>query len=184
MITGEQRLLLMQYKDKAYINAILAEESNNYYSNVKNLINIPLIICNSVMVCINSMITDQDLLKVLNIILNSSTGLILSLISNFKIYENIQQFHQLQIKFNKLSHQIDSKLTNDIDNISKDYVSSIIDDYDAIYESIEFQFPNPIKKRIKKQFENKLSLPTSLTVEIVSHCEEKSCCVKPTPGTP
>ena len=34
---------------------------------------------------------------VLTLILNSSTGLILSLISNFKIYENIQQYHQLQI---------------------------------------------------------------------------------------
>jgi hypothetical protein len=33
------------------------------------------------------MITDQDTLKILNIILNSSTGLILGLISKFKIHE-------------------------------------------------------------------------------------------------
>ena len=108
MITEEQRLLLNQYKDKAYINAILAEESNNYYQFIKNIINIPLIICNSVMVCINSMITDQDTLKILNIILNSSTGLILGLISNFKIYEKINQYHQLYIKYNKLSILIDT----------------------------------------------------------------------------
>jgi hypothetical protein len=184
MITEQQMELLKQYKEKAYVNSLLCEQSHNYYVFIKNIINIPLIITNSAMVIINAIITDQDLLKVLNIILNSSTGLILSLISNFKVYENIQQFHQLQIKFNKLSHQIDSKITNDINNISTEYVSSVVDDYDAIYESIEFQFPNPIKKRIKKQFENKLSLPTSLTVEIVSHCEEKSCCVKPAPATP
>ena len=55
----------------------------------------------------NSITEDQDLLRVSNIILNSSTGLILSLISNFKIYEHIQQYHQLQMKLNRLSHQID-----------------------------------------------------------------------------
>ena len=108
MITGEQRLLLMQYKDRAYINALLAEESNNYYQFIKNVINIPLIICNSVMVCINSIITEQDLLKILNIILNSSTGLILGLISNFKIYEKINQYHQLYIKYNKLSNLVEN----------------------------------------------------------------------------
>ena len=64
MITPAQELLLKQYKEKAFINAILAEESNNYYSFVKNLINIPLIICNSVMVCVNSIITEQDTLKI------------------------------------------------------------------------------------------------------------------------
>ena len=75
------------------------------------------------MVCINSIIEDQNLLKILNIILNASTGLILSLIANFKIYENIQAFHQLQIKFNKLSHIIDSKITNDLDTINNEYIS-------------------------------------------------------------
>ncbi len=44
----------------------------------------------------------QELLKILNIILNSSTGLILSLVSNFKIYEHTTQYHQLQIKYTKL----------------------------------------------------------------------------------
>ena len=53
------------------------------------------------MVVMNAIIIDPELLKILNIILNASTGLILSLIANFKIYENIQAFHQLQIKFNK-----------------------------------------------------------------------------------
>lgn len=111
-----------------------------------------MIVTNSAMVIINAIIAGQDLLKVLNIILNLSTGLILSLISNFEIYENIQQFHQLQIKFNKLSHQIDSKITNDINNISTEYISSVVDGYDAIYESIEFNFPNAIKKELKNNF--------------------------------
>lgn len=176
MITDKQMELLKQYKDKAFVSCILAEESHAHYVFIKNIINIPLIITNSAMVIINACITDDNLLKILNIILNSSTGLILSLISNFKVYENIQQFKQLQIKFNKLCHQIDSRITNDVDNISAEYVSSVVEDYDQIYESIEFQFPTDIKKRIKKQFQDKLSLPTSLTIDIITCDDSYSCC--------
>ena len=127
----------------------------------------------------NSIIVDQDLLKILNIILNSSTGLILSFISNFKLYEHIQQYHQLQIKFNKLCHQIDSKMTNDLDNINNDFISNVVDDYDQISESIEFAFPNSIKKRNKKQYEGKMHLPSSLSIDIVNLCNaDNKCCGK------
>jgi hypothetical protein len=176
MISQQQQDLLKQYKERCFISCLLAEQSYEYFVFVKNLINIPLIITNSAMVVINSTITDQQLLEILNIILNSSTGLILSLISNFKIYENIQNFHQLQIKFNKLNHQIDSKLSIDPDNITAEYINSIVEDYDAIYESIEYNFPNKIKQRIKKQYDGKLALPSSLSVDIVSICNDNSRC--------
>lgn len=178
MITDQQLELLKQYKDKSYINTLLAEQSYDYFNFVKNIINIPLILCNTIMVIINSIITDQDLLKILNIILNSSTGLIISMISNFKIYEKIQQYHQLQIKFNKLNHQIDSKINNDMSNITSDYIIGVIEDYDQILESIEYTFPTKIKNRIKKQYENKMTLPSSLSVEIVEMCKDSKCCVK------
>jgi len=177
MITEQQQELLRQYREKSFVSSILAEEACHYYSFIKNLINIPLIISNSAMVCINSIVEDQQLLKILNIILNSSTGLILSLISNFKIYENIQNFHQLQIKFTKLSHLIDSKLTNEAD-ISNDFIQNIIEDYDTISETQEYSYPSAIRKRVKRQYENKLSLPSSLSIDIVELCESTSCCIK------
>ncbi len=178
MISAQQELLLKQYKDKAFVNAILAEESCNYYNFVKNLINIPLIICNSVMVCVNSIITEQDTLKILNIILNASTGLIIGMISNFKIYEKINQYHLLYIKYNKLSNLIDSKLTNDMENINITFIEGIIDDYNNIGEGQDFAFPSSIRKRVKKQYIEKLSLPLSLSVDLVE-CEGKvSCCAE------
>jgi hypothetical protein len=129
------------------------------------------------MVVINATITDQELLKVLNIILNSSTGLILSLISNFQIHESISQFKELHIKYTKLSHQIDSKLCNDIDNITTEYINGIIEDYDNIDETIKNTYPNKIKKRIKKEYEGKMSLPLSLSSDIVSICDsDRRCC--------
>lgn len=175
MISQQQQDLLISYKEKTYINALLAEEAYNYYNFIKNVINIPLIVCNTAMVCINSIITEHELLKILNIILNSSTGLILSLISNYKIYEHIQQYHNLQIKFNKLSHQIDSRITNDLDNITTEFITGIVEDYDQITDSIEFSFPSSIRKKIKKQYEGKMALPSSLAVDIVE-CKSE-CCV-------
>ena len=175
MITTQQQLLLKQYQERSFVSSILAEEACNYFSFIKNVINIPLIICNSAMVCINSSITDQELLKILNIILNSSTGLILSLISNFKIYEHITLYHQLQIKYNKLSHLIDSKLTNDLDNINTEFIQNVINDYDAISESCEYAFPSHIRIKIKKQYETKMSLPSSLVVDITEW--KSDCCV-------
>ena len=175
MISQAQELLLKQYQEKAFVSAILAEESCNYYSFIKNLINIPLIVCNSVMVCINSIITDQDTLKVLNIILNSSTGLILGMISNFKIYEKINQYHQLDIQFNKLANLADSKLTNELETFNINFIENIIDDYNNITESQEFAFPNKIRNRIEKQYENRLALPLSLNADIII-CEKITYC--------
>ena len=175
-ISNQQLELLKQFKEKAFISAILSEQSYNYFCFIKNLINIPLIICNSAMVCINSIIEDQQTLKILNIILNSSTGLILSLISNFKIYEQINQFHQLNIKFNKLSNVIDSKLSNDYDNITADFINNMIDDYQVISESQDFNYPNKIKKRVKNQYQGKMSLPIALSCDIVEvECNTKCC---------
>jgi hypothetical protein len=175
MITDRQQLLLKQYQERSYVSSILAEESYNYYNFIKNVINIPLIICNSVMVCINSTITDQELLKIMNIILNSSTGLILSFVSSFKIYEHVQQYHQLQMKYTKLTHLIDSKMTNDLETIDNEFIQSIINDYDLIAESCEYSFPSSVRVKVKKTYENKISLPTSLSIDIVNVCDNKCC---------
>jgi hypothetical protein len=178
MLTEQQKELLVSYKQKAFINALLAEQSYNYYNWIKNAVNIPLIISNTAMVCINSIITEQDLLKILNIILNSSTGLILSLISNFHIHESISQFETLQKKFTKLSNDIDTKITNDLDNITIEYINNVVEDYGAINETIKYAFPNKIKKRIKSQYNGKFSLPASLSVDIVEVCDTQPCCGK------
>ena len=51
-----------------------------------------------------------------------------------------------------------------------------MNEYDNIAEGQEFAFPNKIKKRIKKQYEGKLTLPLSLSVDIVE-CNKNNCCI-------
>ena len=74
-----------------------------------------------------------------------------------------------------LSHLMDSKLTNDLDNINTEFIQNIINDYDAISESCEYAFPSHIRIKIKKQYETKMSLPSSLVVDI-TECKS-DCCV-------
>jgi hypothetical protein len=132
------------------------------------------------MVVINSIVIDDNTLKILNIILNSSTGIILSLISNFKIYEKINEFHSSYIKYNKLMNLIHSKITNNYDEITGDFINQIVNDYDNITDNINYGFPNKIKKRIQKQYQH-LSLPLTLSVDIITisdECKNNNCCGK------
>ncbi len=109
MITNLEIDLLKSYKEKSYLMGILCEQSYNHYSFVKNMINVPLILVNTAMTVLNSAIFDANDLKIPNIILNSTTGIIIGLVSSFKVYEKIHQFHQLQSKFNKLSSTIEKE---------------------------------------------------------------------------
>ena len=89
------------------------------------------------------------------------------MISNFKIYEKINLNYQLYIKYNKLSNLIDGKLTNELELINTDFIENIINDYNNITENQEYSYPSSIRKRVKKQYENKMSLPLCLAVDIV-----------------
>ena len=85
-----------------------------------------------------------------NIVLNAWTSLILSLVGKFKLPEQSTNFSQLQVKMNKLCHQIEDKLTIDLESCKIENIRHFINDYDALYEQLDYSFPNFIKNRIKK----------------------------------
>ena len=174
MITNIELELLKSYKDKAYIMGLLCEQSYNYYSFVKNMINIPLILINTSMTILNSIIENSNDLKIPNILLNSSTGLIIAFVSQYKLYEKINEFHQLQNKFNKLSSNIEKKLILDMDNILDSDINGYIETYDILIDNMVYPINDKIKNKIKKQFQEKLALPAILSVDIVE-CNNKCC---------
>ena len=175
MITNIELELLKSYKDKAYIMGLLCEQSYNHYSFVKNLINIPLILINTSMTILNSIIEDSNDLKIPNIILNSSTGLSIAFVSQYKLYEKINEFHQLQNKFNKLSTNIEKKLILDIEGLTDNDINGFIETYDILIDNMVYPISDGIKNKIKKQFKEKLALPAILSVDIVE-CKN-NCCV-------
>ncbi len=119
------------------------------------MVNIPLILTSSVMSILNSLNkTESKDLKYCNIFLNASTAMILSLIGNFKLTEQATNFTKIQIKMNKLCHQIEDKLTIDLENTTIDNLRTFINEYDAISEQSNYPYPNFIKNRVKKTFYN------------------------------
>ena len=155
MLTENQQELLISYKDKAFIMMLLCEQSYNEHVFIKNIINIPLILVNTAMTALNSIVENADDMKIPNILLNSTTGIILGLISSFKIYEKIQSFHQLQGKFNKLSSSIESKMIK-MEDIKEDDIKSVIDTYDNLMDNIDYPISNKIKSKLRNNLKKRL----------------------------
>ena len=166
-ISSEQIKLLESYRDKAYITSILCSQSAEHFSFLRSIINIPIILSSSTMTVLNSMSEgSENNMKYANIILNAWTSLILSLVGNFKLPEQCSNFSQLQLKFNKLCHQIEDRLSIDLENTNIEHIRAIINDYDALYEQLDYSFPNFIKNRVKKVYSGKKVLPNILNCEI------------------
>ena len=168
-ISTEQIKLLESYRDKAYITSILCSQSAEHFSFLRSIVNIPLILSSSTMTVLNSMDSTggtNNNMKYANIVLNAWTSLILSLVGNFKLPEQATNFAQIQVKMNKLTHQIEDKLTIDLESCKIEDIRQFINDYDALYEQLDYSFPNFIKNRVKKIYSGKKVLPNILNCEI------------------
>jgi hypothetical protein len=141
-ISQEQIKLLESYRDKTYITSILCSQSAEHFSFLRSIINIPLILSSSTMTVLNSMDEGNNNMKYANIVLNVWTSLILSLVGNFKLPEEATNFSQIQVKMNKLCHQIEDKLTIDLESCKIEDIHHFINDYDALYEQLDYSFPN------------------------------------------
>ena len=166
MITNEQIKLLQSYRDKAYVSNILCDETMNFYSMIKSIVNLPLILSSAVMTIMNSSDLSSHDMKVPNIIINGSTTLLLALVNNFKLPERINNFRTISIKMNKLCHNIEDKLTNSLDEVTTENIRLFINDYDNLNETLEYSFPNFIKERVKKRYTNKKTLPNILNCNL------------------
>ena len=166
-ISSEQIKLLESYRDKAYITSILCSQSAEHFSFLRSIVNIPLILSSSTMTVLNSMDEGtNNNMKYANIVLNAWTSLILSLVGNFKLPEQATNFSQIQVKMNKLTHQIEDKLTIDLESCKIEDIRQFINEYDVLYEQLDYAFPNFIKNRVKKIYSEKKVLPNILNCEI------------------
>lgn len=165
-ISTDHVKLLESYRDKAYITSILCAQSSEHFSFLRSMVNLPLIISSSVMTVLNSMSDNSNEMKYANIVLNTWTSLILSIIGNFKLTEQATNFKQIEIKMNKLTHKIEDFLSIDLESTKIEDIRAIINEYDSLNESLDFTYPNFIKNRVKKIYSGKKTLPNILNCEI------------------
>lgn len=156
-----QHIILREYRDKTYIYQILTTKTNEYYSQIKQIISIPLIVSSSIMTILNSGTFDSESMKIPNICINAVTALLISLINNYKIVEKQQTFRNLSLKYMNLLHDIEDKLIND-NNIEPDEVRTIIKQYDDLISQTEYIIPSHVQKKVKNLYRGKKYLPLIL----------------------
>lgn len=148
-------------RDRVYIYQILTTKANIWYSNIKQFINIPIILSSFALSILNSNSISADEMKLPNIIINSVVGLAVSLIQQFRIVEKQSSFKTLSNKLMVLHHDIEDRLIND-DDISPEETRMLIKQYDEIIQNMEFQIPERICKKIKENYKGKRHLPVIL----------------------
>jgi len=161
MLSIEQNSLLLKYRDMSYIMNILCSECSDFYSLINNIFKFPIIISSSIMIIFNSKDTSENM-QMANIILNVSTTLILSLVSNFKLNERVINFTNSAKKFNKICHRIEDLIYNNVDDITTENLRDCINEYDNINDNVEYPYISHIKNKLIKNFKNKKSLPNVL----------------------
>ena len=154
--------ILVQYKDKCYVYSQMCNSTYEFFSFLRSIINIPLIIISSLMAILNSGSFSSEDMKLPNIVINSVTALILSLISNFKLAEKDSEFKKVSILFTKLLHKIEDDLNNNLQTLTREKIQSHILEYDTIVENIDYTIPTFIKKRYINLYKSHRSLPNIL----------------------
>jgi len=151
------KIILDDYIDMIYIYEIICNEKYNYYYNLKFLFEFPVIFINVIMTIINSTITDMNIIKNANIFLNVTTMLLVSLSNYFKINEKCEILKINRDKFIKLYNLIEKRKYTD--DISVDFIDTVITNYDNIVDNINFTFPAYILKKIRDCYAQKKTLP-------------------------
>ena len=160
--------ILNEIKNKSLVISVLCSKSCTLFSRIRTFINIPLILSSGAMTILNSMtgdygdsgdsgssgdIGDYNGIKYANIVVNSCTVTIISLIGNFKLAEREITYRQTHIRMKRLYHQVDTILRTEPTKITTEYVGNITKEYVNIYEHLEYPVPKYIIKQFNKDLE-------------------------------
>ena len=165
MIEQNQINLLVAYRDRSYVYGVLCNRSFEFFSFIRSITNIPLILISSVMAIMNSSTFNAEDMKLYNIIINSLTALLLGLISNFKLAEKDADFKKLGQSMTKLCHQIEDDLNNNLEFITVDEIRQRVKEYDSLIETLDHAFPSFIKNKVKDMYKENRTLPSCLNCE-------------------
>jgi hypothetical protein len=158
---------LKEYRDRCYINSLCCEASYNFYNLINNIFLFPTILGSSILTCLNSSNIDTEKIKYTNIIINGTITIILAITTQYKIHDRISMFKAYQSKYTKLNHHIESLLNSKKEiEISNDEIISVVNKYDNLVDELFFTYPNHIRTKIIKKYQNtNITLPNSLQLD-------------------
>ena len=158
--------IVKEYYDKSFISCLLCELSFNYYSWLYQLILFPTILSSSILTILNTSEMNENIMKIINITINGINTVLLAINSTFKFNDRFNHFKTMRIKFNALNHKIESLMNkNKIDNTNTINIDDIINEFDLLYNDIQFQFPSHIKSKVINKYGKSKKLPNSLAID-------------------
>ena len=153
---------LQKLLDKAECMVLLTSSACNYWSYVKFLFSIPLVLTSSAMCIINSISEDANAVKIPNIVVNAVSVLIVSLNNNIKASEKCDAYRKLSQQFMNLSQEIEQY--DDENLITKEKFEVLMIKYDNLINDCAFEdIPNKYKLSASRSFfSNNRAVPIQL----------------------
>ena len=164
METDKRLLTLKQYLDKSFISAILCQYHYEYYNKINYISMFPLVIGSSVLTILNSSTIDESIMKYINISINGLNTLIIALTTNYKLNDRLTTYKNLYIKYQKISHKIESSINNSTE-ITDKILDDIINEYDTIGNDNNFGYLSYYKIKIIDKYGKTRSMPNSLALD-------------------
>lgn len=147
--------LTSKYLDHCYAMSHLCSKTSSYYDTIKKVIEIPLIFTSSTLALLNSSFGDGETLKILNIIINCLTAILINVQSRMRISELASQTKSLAQAFDKLQGEIQKTVT--FNQMTEDKLSAFIQAYDTLVTQCPV-FPRHIRDKMSKTLKN-IDLP-------------------------
>ena len=156
-IDDEERMGMLL--DKCEAMSVLCQKATSYWSLIKFIFQIPLILTSSVMCILNSFDDDKGSMKIPNVVVNGASVLILALQNNLKVPEKVELFKSLSNNFLQLAHQLEGIEEQDI---NKEHINTFTEKYDSLVIQCQFEdIPKKIKLEVIDLWEGR-SIPLQL----------------------
>ena len=157
--------------DKSECLVLVCSSACSYWSFIKFLFSIPLVLTSSAMCIINSISEDANKMKIPNIVVNAVSVLIVSLNNNIKSSEKAEQFKKLGQAFMMLTQEID--VFDDENVITAEKYNMLVLKYDNLINDCDFEdIPTRYKLAASKSFNaNNRHTPIQLNGTINNHIE-------------
>lgn len=145
------------YKDYTFIMYVICDKTASFYSKIKNIINIPIVICSTGLSILNTTEFDKDMEKIImtryvSICFNLLIALSVAILNLFKITEKEFLFKSHSMNFLKLHNKINAEITKCNTIMIEVDILNIINEYNILCEYITFHIPSHIRKSVQKNY--------------------------------
>ena len=102
--------------------------------------------------------------KYINISVNGLNTVVIALLTNYRINDRLATYKNLYNKYQKLSHKIESNISNSND-ITDKILDEIINEYDNISADNNYGYLSSYKKKVIDRYGKSRVMPNSLALD-------------------